>query len=123
MAGGDIPLPVDPAPAPVPDPNFVGPPVPPVSPTRCTVPSNDVFSLCANTTNYNDIYCCPFGDNGFITEDNIGFANGPGCTNFTFPIKNDDDQPMLKSALNGTTQFPWVRISFQEYLTPSGGPS
>lgn len=80
----------------------------------------DVFTLCSSIQDsFNDIYCCSGTENKFIgfdpLEPDVLFVANGTCMNFTFPLKNDDGAPMLKSVLNATAQSPWVRIAFQEY--------
>jgi hypothetical protein len=84
-------------------------------------PGVDIFSQCSSVpVNFENIYCCPGLENKFIGYDplfdpDLLFVAAPSCVNFTFPIKNDENVPMLKSALNGTAQSPWIRVAFQQY--------
>ena len=88
----------------------------------------DIFSLCPLTVdNPEDVYCCPFGD-GVFADNNGGTItlHGAGCAlpghSFTFPIMNDEMEPMYKTAFGGTTQAPWVRIAFEEYCGDGNTP-
>lgn len=77
----------------------------------------DVFTQCSSVpVNFDNMYCCSGIENKFINyDDPYMFVAAPSCVNFSFFYKNDDNQPMLKSPLNGTSQSPWVRVAFQEY--------
>jgi len=77
----------------------------------------DVFTQCSSVpVNADNMYCCSGIENKFINyDDPYLFVAAPSCVNFSFYYKNDDNQPMLKSPLNGTSQSPWVRVAFQEY--------
>jgi hypothetical protein len=79
----------------------------------------DIFTQCSSVpVNFENMYCCPGLENKFIdygsSADMFAVAS-PSCVDFSFPIKNDENVPMLKSALNGTTQAPWIRVAFQQY--------
>jgi hypothetical protein len=102
--------------------SFVGPPAPP---PPCDPGTPDVFTMCQNPSlsDSTDVYCCPFGDTQFTTPvgDTI-FISGGGCNDFSLPISNDEGVPMLKSALNGTTNAAWVRIGFEQYCGQGDNP-
>lgn len=95
-----VPVPIPPDCNPVTDPNFPTPAIPA------------------------DVYCCPDGDPQFPISDRfidcstgMCFAFGGagfGCE-FSFPDTDVNNVPYLKTALNGTTISPFVKIAFQEY--------
>jgi hypothetical protein len=100
------------------------PPVPPIEPV-CSYDIDPNFPLVCDV-DYTKAYCCnpapTSGDKFVICKEEVGDCvvgiPGPGAQYMTFPIRNSDDQPMLKTALNGTTMSAWVKIAFQQYCGP-----
>lgn len=67
-----------------------------------------------------EAYCCYAdirsiaGDTFVVCEDTACSIGPEGC-NMIFPIRNDANQIMYKTALGGTTKSAWVKIAFQQY--------
>jgi hypothetical protein len=95
-------------------------PEPPVKPFCDNYPIDPNFPIVCDV-DYTKAYCCiPPPNDGFVVCDPsidlcLAGTLGPDSHYMTFPILNDEDQPMLKTALNGTTMSTWVKLAFQEY--------
>ena len=84
-------------------------------------PVDKEFPIHCNI-NYKEAYCCDVTDRfeldefvGCTPDDGLCQIGEKGC-NMTFPIYNDENQPMYKTALGGITKSAWVRIAFQNYV-------
>jgi hypothetical protein len=102
-------------------------PTPPLEP-NCDYNFDPNFPIVCDV-DYSSAYCClsDIGSgNGFVVcEDGVGCLAGsliPGQPYMTFPIFNDQNQPMLKTALGGTTMSAWVKVAFQQYCGSDEDP-
>ena len=88
----------------------------------CVYPTDPDFT-CGDA-DVNQVYCCSVtGDGTFIHQSDTSPTIVVGQCGFSFPFVNDDAQPMLKSAINGTTSTPFVKIAFQEYCEGEENPT
>ncbi len=104
-------------------------PTPPIPP-NCDYVNDPNFPIKCDV-DYSRAYCCLdksiTDGSGFVVCDtalNLCLAGSliPGQPYMTFPILNDQNQPMLKTALGGTAMSTWVKVAFQQYCGSGEDP-